>query len=156
MNMDRATLVSQWMGEVDLDPKSLNSANRLCSFKALDVYDVTIEWPENTDDLFIAIDLMPSTGGELRKKRLERAMEINAYGLETRGSAIGWDSVRDMLVLSYRCPAITLTTKNLNDLVINLIETAQYISDELRFEADVVLQAQVNTSGSKWFEPIRA
>lgn len=154
--MDRNELVSQWMTEVELDPKSLNAGNRLCSFRALDAFDVTIEWPENSEDLFISIDLMPSTGGELRKKRLERSMQLNAYVLETRGAAIGWDSVRDMLVLSYRSSAEGITPQNLNDLVVNLIETAQYVADEIRFEADVVLQAQISNHGDKWFEPIRA
>jgi hypothetical protein len=154
--MDRNALVSQWMTEVELDPSSLNAADRLCSFRALDAFDTTIEWPDNSEDLFITIDLMPSTGGELRKKRLERSMQMNAYVLETRGAAIGWDSVRDMLVLSYRSAASTLTPQDLNNLVINLIETAQYVADEIRFEADVVLQNQVSNHGNKWFEPIRA
>ena len=154
--MDRNALVSQWMAQVELDPTSLNAANRSCSFRALDAFDISIEWPENSEDLFITIDLMPSTGGELRKKRLERSMQMNAYVLETRGAAIGWDAARDMLVLSYRSAAETLTPQNLNDLVVNLIETAQYIADEIRFEADVVLQSQVNNHGDKWFEPIRA
>jgi hypothetical protein len=83
-------------------------------------------------------------------------MQMNAYTLETRGAAIGWDSVRDMLVLSYRSATYDLTMQNLNDLVVNLIETAQYVADEIRFEADMVLQAQVSNHGNKWFEPIRA
>jgi len=153
--MDRSALVSQWMTEVDLDPTSLNATSRLCSFRALDAFDVIIEWPENSEDIFISIDLMPSTGGELRKKRLERAMQLNAYALETRGAAVGWDAVRDMLVLSYRCASATLTTQNLNDLVVNLVETSVYIADELRFESDVVLQAQVQNNGAKWFQPIQ-
>jgi hypothetical protein len=61
-----------------------------------------------------------------------------------------------MLVLSYRSSAADMAPQNLNDLVVNLIETAQYIADEIRFEADVVLQSQVNNHGDKWFEPIRA
>ncbi len=153
--MDRSTLVSQWMTEVSLDSLALNATNRLCSFKALDRFAVTLEWPDSSEDLFIAIDLMPSTGGELRKKRLERSMELNAYTLETRGAAIGWDSVRDMLVLSYRCSVENLSAQNLNDLVVNLIETSQYLADELVFEADVVLQEQVRNSGNKWFQPIQ-
>jgi hypothetical protein len=154
--MDRNALVTEWMTQVELDPTSLNAANRSCSFRALDAFDASIEWPDNSEDLFISIDLMPSTGGELRKKRLERSMQMNAYVLETRGAAIGWDAVRDMLVLSYRSSGVDLSPQNLNDLVVNLIETAQYIADEIRFEADVVLQGQVNNHGEKWFEPIRA
>jgi hypothetical protein len=154
--MDRNQLVSQWMAEVALDPAALNAANQLCSFRALDAYDVTIEWPTNSEDLFISIDLVPSTGGELRKKRLERSMQMNAYVLETRGAAIGWDAARDMLVLSYRGAAASLTPNNLNDLIVNLVETAQYVADEIRFEADVVLQAQVSNHGNKWFELVRA
>lgn len=153
--MDRNTLVTQWMAEVSLDPTALNAANRLCSFKALDRFDVTIEWPDNSEDLFIAIDLIPSTSGELRKKRLERAMELNAYALETRGAAIGWDSIRDMLVLSYRCSVEHVSAQNLNDLVINLIETSQYLADQLLFEADVAMQEQVLNNGSKWFQPVQ-
>ena len=154
--MDRNHLVSQWMAEVELDPAALNAAKSLCSFRALDAYDVTIEWPDNSEDLFVTIDLMPSTGGELRKKRLERSMQMNAYVLETRGAAVGWDSVRDMLVLSYRSAATDLTPQNLNSLVVNLVETAQYVADEIRFEADVVLQAQVSNHGNKWFDLVRA
>ena len=153
--MDRNTLVTQWMTEVSLDASALNAANKLCSFKALDRFNITLEWPDNSEDLFIAIDLMPSTGGELRKKRLERAMELNAYALETRGAAIGWDSIRDMLVLSYRCSVSDVSPQNLNDLVINLIETSQYLAEELTFEAAVVLQDQVRNSGNKWFQPIQ-
>ena len=153
--MDRSTLVSQWMTEVALDPNALNAANKLCSFRALDRFNVTIEWPDNSEDLFISIDLMPSTGGELRKKRLERSMELNAYVLETRGAALGWDSVRDMLVLSYRCSIGNVSAQNLNDLVINLIETSQYLAEELTFEAEVVLQDHVRNSGNKWFQPIQ-
>jgi hypothetical protein len=63
--------------------------------------------------------------------------------------------VRDMLVLSYRCAAENLSSQTLNDLVVNLIETAQYVADEIRFEADVVLQAQVGNNGAKWFEPVK-
>ena len=154
--MDRNQLVSQWMAEVALDPAALNAANHMCSFRALDAHDITIEWPTNSEDLFITIDLMPSTGGELRKKRLERSMQMNAYVLETRGAAIGWDTARDMLVLSYRSAAASLTPNNLNDLVVNLVETAQYVVEEIRFEADVVLQAQVSNHGNKWFELVRA
>jgi hypothetical protein len=154
--MDRNHLVSQWMAEVELDPAALNAAKNLCSFRALDAYDVTIEWPDNSEDFFVTIDLMPSTGGELRKKRLERSMQMNAYVLETRGAAVGWDSVRDMLVLSYRSSAAEITPQNLNSLVVNLIETAQYVADEIRFEADVVLQAQVSNHGNKWFDLVRA
>jgi hypothetical protein len=154
--MDRNQLVLQWMTDVALDPASLNAANRMCSFRALDAYDVTIEWPDSSEDLFVTIDLMPSTGGELRKKRLERSMQMNAYVLETRGAAIGWDSVRDMLVLSYRSATESLSPQNLNNLVVNLMETAQYVADEIRFEADVVLQAQVSNHGNKWFDLVRA
>jgi hypothetical protein len=154
--MDRNHLVAQWMAEVELDPAALNAAKNLCSFRALDAYDVTIEWPDNSEDFFVTIDLMPSTGGELRKKRLERSMQMNAYVLETRGAAVGWDSVRDMLVLSYRSSAAEITPQNLNSLVVNLIETAQYVADEIRFEADVVLQAQVSNHGNKWFDLVRA
>ena len=153
--MDRNTIVTQWMTEVSLDASALNAANKLCSFKALDRFNITLEWPDNSEDLFIAIDLMPSTGGELRKKRLERAMELNAYALETRGAAIGWDSIRDMLVLSYRCSVSDVSPQNLNDLVINLIETSQYLAEELTFEADVVLQDHVRNSSNKWFQPIQ-
>ena len=153
--MDRNTLVAQWMAEVSLDPTALNAANRQCSFKALDRFDVTIEWPDNSEDLFIAIDLIPSTSGELRKKRLERAMELNAYALETRGAAIGWDSIRDILVLSYRCSIDQISAQNLNDLIINLIETSQYLVEQLIFEADVLTQDQVHKPGAQSYQPVQ-
>jgi Tir chaperone protein (CesT) family len=149
-------LIERWMADIQLDPTALNAAQRLCSFRIFDSLDVTLEWPEASEDLFVVVDLMPTQGGELRRKRLDEAMRLNAYGLVTRGAVIGWDEVNDRLVLSYRLGLERVDSATLNSAVMNLVEIAQTVQDRLRFEQDVAISQQVARSGASWFQPLKA
>jgi len=149
-------LIERWMADIQLDPTALNAAQRLCSFRIFDSLDVTLEWPEASEDLFVVVDLMPTQGGELRRKRLDEAMRLNAYGLVTRGAVIGWDEVNDRLVLSYRLGLERVDSAILNSAVMNLVEIAQTVQDRLRFEQDVAISQQVARSGASWFQPLKA
>jgi hypothetical protein len=60
-------LIERWMVDIQLDPTALNAAQRLCSFRIFDSLDVTLEWPQASEDLFFVVDLMPTQGGELRR-----------------------------------------------------------------------------------------
>jgi hypothetical protein len=144
------------MADIQLDPSALNPDQRLCSFRIFDSLDITLEWPEASDDLFVVIDLMATQGGELRRKRLDEAMRLNAFGLLTRGAVIGWDEVNDRLVLSYRLGLERVDTATLNSAVMNLAEIAQDVQERLRFEQDVVMAQKVARSGAGWFQPIQA
>lgn len=154
--MSTQALIERWMADIQLDPTALNAAQRLCSFRIFDSLDVTLEWPEASEDLFVVVDLMPTQGGELRRKRLDEAMRLNAYGLVTRGAVIGWDEVNDRLVLSYRLGLERVDSATLNSAVMNLVEIAQTVQDRLRFEQDVAISQQVARSGASWFQPLKA
>jgi Tir chaperone protein (CesT) family len=149
-------LIERWMADIQLDSAALNAAQRLCSFRIFDSLDVTLEWPEASEDLFVVVDLMPTQGGELRRKRLDEAMRLNAYGLVTRGAVIGWDEVNDRLVLSYRLGMERVDSATLNSAVMNLVEIAQTVQERLRFEQDVAISQQVARSGASWFQPLKA
>ncbi len=154
--MSTQALIERWMADIQLDPTALNAAQRLCSFRIFDSLDVTLEWPEASEDLFVVVDLIPTQGGELRRKRLDEAMRLNAYGLVTRGAVIGWDEVNDRLVLSYRLGLERVDSATLNSAVMNLVEIAQTVQDRLRFEQDVAISQQVARSGASWFQPLKA
>ena len=154
--MSTQTIIERWMQDIQLEPSALNAAQRLCCFRVFGQMDVTLEWPEASEDLFIVIDLMDTRGGEIRRKRLEQAMKLNAYGLQTRGASIGWDEVTDRLVLSYRLALDRLDTPTLNSALINLVEIAQQVMPELQFEQEVA-QFELATQGAAaWFKPIKA
>lgn len=153
--MNRSDLVQAWAREVGLDPQALRQAQQVCAFVVLDRFEVSIEWPEASDDLFVLIDIIDSHGGELRHKRLARAMQLNAFGLVTRGASLGWDEITDRIGLSYRISGEGLDVAGLNNLVVNLVEVAQYAYGELRFENDEVQVAQIRNT-AQWFAPLQA
>lgn len=154
--MSTQSLIERWMADIQLDPSALNASQRLCSFRIFDSLDVTLEWPQASEDLFVVVDLLPTQGGELRRKRLDEAMRLNAYGLVTRGAVIGWDEVNDRLVLSYRLSLERVDSATLNSAVMNLVEIAQTLQERLRFETDVAISQQVARSGASWFQPLKA
>lgn len=151
--MTRSELITAWAKEVGLDSKSIRSQLNVCAFTALDRFEVTLEWPDGSDDVFVLIDIIDSHGGELRRKRLARAMQLNAFGLATRGASLGWDEASDRIHLSYRVASDNVDVAGLNNLVVNLVEVAQFVHEELRFERDEAQVAQIAHT-AHWFQPL--
>jgi len=124
-------LILEWMDAIDLEAQALDLKERQCRFQALDRFEVSIEWPHGTSDLFVVLDMMSTGTGELRKRRLEKAMQLNVYGLRTRGAVIGWDELNDRIVLSYRLLLDGLDMYALNATITNLIEVGVELEAEL-------------------------
>jgi hypothetical protein len=124
-------LIQQWMEAIDLDPQALDLKERQCRFQALDKFEISLEWPQGTSDLFAVMDLMAPGTGELRKRRLEKAMQLNVYGLRTRGAVLGWDELDDRIVLSYRMLLDGLDIHALNAMITNLLEVGVDLEAEL-------------------------
>jgi hypothetical protein len=124
-------LILEWMDAIDLEAQALDLKERQCRFQALDRFEVSIEWPHGTSDLFVVLDMMTTGTGELRKRRLEKAMQLNVYGLRTRGAVIGWDELNDRIVLSYRLLLDGLDMYALNATITNLLEVGVELEAEL-------------------------
>lgn len=124
-------LIQQWMEEVGLDEQALDLNERQCRFEALDRFEISLEWPKGTSDLFAVMNLMSTGTGELRKRRLEKAMQLNVYGLRTRGAVLGWDELDDRIVLSYRLLLDGLDIFALNAMITNLLEIGVELEAEL-------------------------
>jgi hypothetical protein len=124
-------LILEWMDAIDLEAQALDLKERQCRFQALDRFEVSIEWPHGTSDLFVVLDMMTTGTGELRKRRLEKAMQLNVYGLRTRGAVIGWDELNDRIVLSYRLLLDGLDMYALNSTITNLLEVGVELEAEL-------------------------
>ena len=84
-----------------IDKQALDNSGRVLAFVYGEDMPVTIESPAYCDDLFVIIELCPAGTGDIRRKRLEKTMQLNAYALETRGAAIGWDDVGERIILTY-------------------------------------------------------
>jgi hypothetical protein len=128
-------LIQQWMEAVGMEEQALDLKERQCRFQALERFEVSLEWPQGTSDLFVVLDMMSPGSGELRKRRLEKAMQLNVYGLRTRGAVLGWDELDDRIVLSYRLLLDGLDSYALNATIINLLEVGVEMEAELQFQA---------------------
>ena len=124
-------LIQEWMDAIDLDPQALDLKERQCRFQAMEQFEISLEWPQGTSDLFAVMDLMAAGTGELRKRRLEKAMQLNVYGLRTRGAVLGWDELDDRIVLSYRLLLDGLDIYALNATITNLLEVGVELEAEL-------------------------
>jgi hypothetical protein len=153
--MNTQDIVESWMKRAGLAETALIGHEQRCCFRADGTLEASIEWPNASDDLFVVVKLMPAQSGELRRKRLEEAMRLNAYALATRGAVIGWDEVQDQLVLAYRMDKQWLDAERLGRAVLNLCDLAQEVTQMLRFGREEALAHQVQQQGAHWFQPIQ-
>jgi hypothetical protein len=134
------------MDAVGLEASAIDLKERQCRFEALEKFEISLEWPQGTSDLFVVLDMMSPGTGELRKRRLEKAMQLNVYGLRTRGAVLGWDELDDRMVLSYRLLLEGLDIYGLNATISNLIEVGVELEEELEMRE---LQAQSSSASAQ-------
>lgn len=147
-------LLKAWIKQAGLGANALDDTGRLCSFVYNQNFPVTVEAPAYCDDIFIVIEMSEVGTGEIRRKRLETAMKLNAYALETRGAALGWDSIGERIVLSYRATA-ELTSENLLDNILsNLLDVAEQLKPALTMEKDLAVQKKLESDFDHMFQPI--
>lgn len=153
--MNAIELIKHWMSDIELDAQAFNQASGVCAFRIADKHDCHLEVVQGSDDLFFFMDLLASEGGELGRKRIDQAMRLNAYGIETSGGVLGWDEARDMIHLSYRLNPESLSSVAFSNIIFNLVDAGQRCTAALRFEKDVLLTQQSHRHASSWFQPIK-
>lgn len=152
--MTTIDLLHQWIKRSGAGENILDSTGRVCSFIYNDHLPVSVEAPPYCDDLFVIMELAEEGSGEMRRKRLETAMKINAYGLETRGGILGWDAIGERLTLSYRITAENSSAEELDNIISNLLDVAEQIKPELALEKEQALQKKLADQFDPMFNPI--
>ena len=152
--MQGIELLQAWMAKAGVDKKALDNSGRVLAFVYGDELPVTVESPAYCDDLFIIIELCPVGAGDIRRKRLEKAMQLNAYALETRGAAIGWDNIGERIILTHRTAAENTDINMLDNMIANLIDVAETIKPQLAMDKEVKTQEQLANTIDQMFQPI--
>ena len=147
-------LLGDWIKLAGAGNDILDDSSRVCSFIYNKDFPVSVEAPPYCDDLFIVIELSETGRGEIRRKRLETAMKLNAYGLETRGGIIGWDTIGERIILSYRVTAEQTTGQLLDNIIANLLEVAEQLKPELAMEKEKAIQDTMANEFDHMFKPI--
>ncbi|AMO57148.1 hypothetical protein GZ77_16930 [Endozoicomonas montiporae] len=147
-------LLEAWMQQAGLDDSAKDDSGRVCAFTFNDIFPVTLEAPAYCDDLFIIIEMTSIGTSEIRRKRLETAMKLNAYALETRGAALGWDTIGERIVLSHRATAENTTAEMLDNMVANLLDVAEQLLPELEMKKEAEAQQKLDAGFDKMFQPV--
>ena len=147
-------LLKGWMKQVGIGKDALDDSGRVCAFVYNNELPVSVEAPAYCDDVFIIIELTEIGRGEIRRKRIEAAMKLNAYALETRGGVLGWDSIGERLVLSYRATTELLTVQILDNMVSNLLDVAEQLQPVLAMEKEKAVQEKLANDFDHMFKPI--
>ena len=147
-------LLEAWIKQAGLDRSATDDSGRVCAFTFNELFPVTLEAPAYCDDLFIIIEMAPIGSGEIRRKRLETAMKLNAYALETRGAALGWDTIGERIVLSHRATSENTTVEMLDNMVANLLDVAEQLLPELEMKKEAEAQKKLADGFDEMFKPV--
>lgn len=152
--MQGIDLLQDWMAKAGIDKQALDSSGRVLAFVYGDDMPITVESPAYCDDLFVIIELCPSGIGDIRRKRLEKSMQLNAYALETRGAAIGWDNIGERIILTHRTTAESTDVNMLDNMIANLVDVAETIKPQLAMDKEMKAQEQLANNVDHMFQPI--
>jgi hypothetical protein len=130
--MPSADVVREWMEIAGLPDDLYDPGRRMCGFNFLGRFDVVVEAPKASEDVFVSIDIVNLAEASDPAELLMRCMKLNAYGLETRGAALGYDENSRMVILSYRINGASIDAAALSSLVNNLVDVAQTLQDRLK------------------------
>ena len=130
--MTSEQVLKQWMDIAGLPTEVYDQTRRICGFNFLNRFDIVVEAPPASEDIFISIDIIETAQlGDLNGIMID-CMKLNAYGLETRGASLGYDEAAKMIILSHRVNAHTLDGQGLSVIVNNLVGVAQSLQDRLK------------------------
>jgi hypothetical protein len=130
--MSSNDIIREWMDFADLPEELYDPDRRMCGFDFVGRFDVVVEAPKTSEDVFISIDIIGAAEVADLPALMMNCMKLNAYGLETRGASLGYDENARMVILSYRVNGRTLTAAGLSAIVNNLVEVAQTLQDRIR------------------------
>lgn len=147
--MSSKDIIREWMEFAGLPEDLYDPARRMCGFNFVGRFDVVVEAPKSSEDVFISIDVIGTADVADVDALMTTCMKLNAYGLETRGAALGFDENARMVILSYRVNGRTLTGASLSSVVNNLVEVAQSLQDRVRaLVAPAVARAPAGAAAS--------
>lgn len=152
--MSGIDLLKEWMEKTGVDEEALDASGRVLAFVYNETLPVSIESPAYCDDIFIIIEMCRAGSGEIRRKRLEKCMQLNAYALETRGAALGWDTIGERIILSHRTTAETTDVDRLDNIIANLIELSETLKPQLAMKKETAIQEQLESSLDHMLKPI--
>ena len=151
--MNSIDLLHAWTKHASIDTNNLEENGRVCAFLFNDNLPVSVEAPAYSDDVFIVIELTEIGTGEVKRKRLETAMHLNAYALETRGGVIGWDTIGERIILSYRASAVNTQPEMLDNMISNLVEVAENIKPSLIMDHEMKQVTVIDHHFDNMFQP---
>lgn len=152
--MTSIELLNAWAKQASIEQRNLEENGRLCAFLFNDNLPVSIEAPAYSDDVFIVIELVDIGTGDIKRKRLEAAMHLNAYALETRGGVIGWDTVGERIIITYRANAESTSPDMLDNMIANLVEVSENIKPVLTMVQNAEQIAAMDQGFDNMFQPI--
>ena len=152
--MNGIDLLKGWMEKTGVDAEALDTSGRVLAFVYNEDLPISIESPAYCDDVFIIIEMSQIGTGEMKRKRLEKCMQLNAYVLETRGAALGWDNIGERIILSHRTTSEHTDVDMLDNMVTNLIELSEIIKPQLAMKKEADAQEKMASSFDHMFQPI--
>lgn len=102
----------------------------VCVLRYDDALDLIIECPPAADSVLVQIPLAPVPGVD-REAFFRAALALNHRGEATRGAALSLNETSDTVMLGALVPIAGLDALGLEQLIGNLIDTAQSLSPQL-------------------------
>jgi hypothetical protein len=132
--MSNIEIVKEWMKFSNIPDSFFDKDIEGCGFRFADQFDIMVQAPDASEDIFVSIDLLDGSDGKLLNDRLAICMQLNAYGLDTRGAILGYDPTSKKIMLSYRIGSKLVTAQSLANIINNLVDTAQEILPQIKLE----------------------
>jgi hypothetical protein len=130
-------LIREWMQAEGLPEAFYDQAASACTIPVGGGAELSLFGLPESGDVFIAVDLMSVDAVRgLRAELFALCMEMNAYAVETRGGAIGFDARREKLVLTARIAADRLDAPLLARMTNDLLDAAVRLRRRLEERAE--------------------
>jgi len=116
----------------DLAESFYDTSTNVCTLPVGGGAELAVFGIPESDDLFVAVDLMRIERNSAKSELFALCMEMNAYALQTRGGTVGFDAEREKLVLTYRIAVSLIDVEVLSRIVSNLIDAAGALRRRLK------------------------
>ena len=147
-------LLRAWIKKTGISKNNLDQDGRACNFLFDQTLPVSVESPAYSDDIFIVIEISEAGEGDIRRRRLETAMQLNAYSLETRGATLGWDTAGKRIILSYRAASAHTTAAILDNMISNLVDVSYKIKPRLLMKKETAAKLALECNFDNMFQPV--
>ena len=121
---ETARLIREWMEAGEIAESFHDPKANACTLPVGGGAELAVFGIPESDDVFIAVDLLRIERNSARSELFALCMTMNAYALQTRGGTVGFDAERDKLVLTYRIAAPLIDAAVLSRIISNLLDAA--------------------------------